>query len=711
LLPEAWTPRDDEKQPLYEPPEDIEDPGRFWEKMQYRGRRHESGFLAASGSVDITANLPPHIAAEFRQYAEEKLQSCDQNSTIGVASSLYRSTLPGEIRVLELSPGQHNDLLEGRLRHVDINFEPEPYRVKLGGPESTAVGTQKSNESFTLLVGTSQHIPYTALSYCWGPGGLSHDVLLSGHRAKITSEVDAMLRHLRQPHRPITVWLDQLCINQDSDADKAVQVQFMGKIYAQAYNTVVWLGEESDNGAFWALQLLSESLMGTKEYMVDEDLEWLRNEALGDVSFKTIEDFFMRPWFQRTWVVQEAVLSRRPYFMAGAETIAWNDFAGYCVGMKELDLFRRHTTGDRVDQVSGAEILADMYSLRENSQTLRRTFLEWLVDTRYAGAKFGADKVYSLLGVFPIAVIPDYAKSPQEVYHQATTMLIRDEFKEGLRKARGLIHQFFSCVDHPSGTRCVPSWVADWSQPRRSSVLIARVGLNSFYCADGGSEPSDISLSDDGRAIITTARFVSTVRDVSASLDQAELSYEGSRHKNHSLQVCIDFVNDSVGRPAQDLPFETFCATLVAGKDARGFSPQKPESSEILSILCDATTGRSPSIPTQTYTKRQKSGRFDVSNLARRQPGRTFQHLRRAYRNAVQARSLCWTQNGHLGLVPRFTVVGDHVVVMPGSRVPFVLRGVGPGRFTLVGECYVHDVMDGEFMKTATEPLETIAIV
>jgi hypothetical protein len=56
-------------------------------------------------------------------------------------------------------------------------------------------------------------------------------------------------------------------------------------------------------------------------------------------------------------------------------------------------------------------------------------------------------------------------------------------------------------------------------------------------------------------------------------------------------------------------------------------------------------------------------------------------------------------------------MVGDLVAVLPGCSVPFVFRKEGPDRYSLVGECYVHDVMDGKFMETATGPLEEIAIV
>ena len=53
-----------------------------------------------------------------------------------------------------------------------------------------------------------------------------------------------------------------------------------------------------------------------------------------------------------------------------------------------------------------------------------------------------------------------------------------------------------------------------------------------------------------------------------------------------------------------------------------------------------------------------------------------------------------------MGLGPTTVVQGDVVGVLGGCKVPVVLRGVGGGgggnRYRLVGETYVHGIMDGE---------------
>lgn len=54
----------------------------------------------------------------------------------------------------------------------------------------------------------------------------------------------AALKRLRDRDRDRLLWIDQLCINQDDNKEKSVQVVLMTEIYENAQQTVVWLGEE-----------------------------------------------------------------------------------------------------------------------------------------------------------------------------------------------------------------------------------------------------------------------------------------------------------------------------------------------------------------------------------------------------------------------------------------------------------------------------------
>jgi hypothetical protein len=59
----------------------------------------------------------------------------------------------------------------------------------------------------------------------------------------------------------------------------------------------------------------------------------------------------------------------------------------------------------------------------------------------------------------------------------------------------------------------------------------------------------------------------------------------------------------------------------------------------------------------------------------------------------------CRTRGGYVGLIPTSAEIGDHVCIIAGCIVPFVLRDSCQGMFRMVGGCYIHGIMKGEALK------------
>ena len=51
-----------------------------------------------------------------------------------------------------------------------------------------------------------------------------------------------------------------------------------------------------------------------------------------------------------------------------------------------------------------------------------------------------------------------------------------------------------------------------------------------------------------------------------------------------------------------------------------------------------------------------------------------------------------------MGMLPQASDEGDIVCIISGGKTPFVIRPDGNGAYRLVGECYLHGLMNGEFM-------------
>jgi hypothetical protein len=87
---------------------------------------------------------------------------------------------------------------------------------------------------------------FEAVSYAWGQDHSTSVVLYNGQKLPVTTNVEVILRRLGPTDSVGTSWIDSICINQASVADKNIQVPRMRTIYSEARLVWIWLGEGSD---------------------------------------------------------------------------------------------------------------------------------------------------------------------------------------------------------------------------------------------------------------------------------------------------------------------------------------------------------------------------------------------------------------------------------------------------------------------------------
>lgn len=193
--------------------------------------------------------------------------------------SEYRySPLPSEaysIRLLRLLP-----LMSGEVETTPIRCQL--FNHTLQTSSTPAVRYQKYSTSI---------VRYEALSYVWGDPNpkTPFSIYLNGLRFKVTDNLYSALRRLRRPERNRILWIDAICINQNDPLERAKQVQFMAKIYGQANNVLVWLGDAED-GSDGAFQAICAAQINTDKISQGAILSLLR-----------------RPWFRRIWVRMQMI--------------------------------------------------------------------------------------------------------------------------------------------------------------------------------------------------------------------------------------------------------------------------------------------------------------------------------------------------------------------------------------------------------------------
>ena len=90
---------------------------------------------------------------------------------------------------------------------------------------------------------------FEAVSYAWGDPSLSKRVLCDGRKLFVTENLFTALKNLRFPDKERLIWVDGLCIDQTSNAEKNHQLPLMQRIYSDARKVLIWLGEDSGNEA------------------------------------------------------------------------------------------------------------------------------------------------------------------------------------------------------------------------------------------------------------------------------------------------------------------------------------------------------------------------------------------------------------------------------------------------------------------------------
>ena len=161
---------------------------------------------------------------------------------------------------------------------------------------------------------------YVALSYCWG-----------GPQAVLTTiaNIESSKEELPLVELPLTLrnaievtqnlgfsylWIDALCIIQDSPEDKTIEINKMGSIYRNATLTIFAANAPSVNEGFLQPRTPDEGVV--LPFYVSETLQGTAKLLLEDLSYHSDD-----PLDSRAWVLQETLLSRRRLIFSAKELL------------------------------------------------------------------------------------------------------------------------------------------------------------------------------------------------------------------------------------------------------------------------------------------------------------------------------------------------------------------------------------------------------
>jgi hypothetical protein len=194
-------------------------------------------------------------------------------------------------------------------------------------------GIEEDDISASLEVWDRTAAPtYRAISYVCGDSDHMQDVTFNGSRVSVRHNCHYALWQARLHFPESRVWIDAVCINQLDLEEKTAQVTMMSETYAGAVQVLAGIGpsdEHSDvvlraaNDIKMLFQLLAEDRYG----MIDKnDWELPLDETAGAQFVDHYNEFSMRPYFTRVWVLQELAAGQPDaLLLCGPETSHWHD--------------------------------------------------------------------------------------------------------------------------------------------------------------------------------------------------------------------------------------------------------------------------------------------------------------------------------------------------------------------------------------------------
>lgn len=610
----------------------------------------------------------------------------------------YKRQLAGDdaeasIRLLKIPPGKHGDKLKCELVYAML----------------------------------ADHPRYQALSYCWGDEQPTVEIECDGEPFLITPNLASALRAFRRTDGETVIWADAICINQSDVAEKNHQVPLMRRIYEECEGVLIWLGNDTPDGscasAISILQKLA-GLVGTHGH--DVDLVRLARQRrfkdhglpdIGSREWKVVRDMVERPWFGRTWIVQEVVVSPAATVYCDAAKISWQDFQdGFLLFAARLLPHRVDALPSLLAHAQAVQLMSTTHVVAKYPKSLE--LLTVLSNHMVAQATNPRDKVYGLLGLYEMAVgkmpaiVPDYRDDVAKVFtHAALEIINTSDNLDILSVPKGAA----SSENMPS----LPSWAPDWSDSTLGTPLTfkSQTGEYAFnYNAAQTHANPRKAVVEGERLLVVSGHRVGQITKVGAPADP----YRGGKSASTRVRAIStmtrvlttswnweETVGFRSGRTyATGCPIaEAYARTLFLDDFSKGFTAADVQRSwESRKVFLGSWSMIRHVGPRTIAALEWWENRLPFTMAVRlkgKKPGEKFQmdDMFRDQFTHMLSRRIFVTDNEYIGVAPLSAEVGDCVFLVKGSRVPIVLRPGREGRWRLVGDCYMHGVMYGEQFK------------
>ena len=233
---------------------------------------------------------------------------------------------------------------------------------------------------------------YTAVSYTWGDGTTTEQIVLNGQTFNVRLNLWSCLHYLggavKFGHTPCTyLWIDAICIDQNNAEERNAQVRFMDQTYRNAIVVSVWLGLPPIPEFLKAQFVNYRKPIKTYE---DDSFDWS----------DSIEDLANRPYWSRFWVIQEFLLGQDVHLYCGNSRMDWLNFRSILGTQTDVhDYFEEHVY--YAHSSSGSWTAWPLVTGRhpDKHPEMQQSLYRLLITHEKSQCKNPRDRVFALLGL------------------------------------------------------------------------------------------------------------------------------------------------------------------------------------------------------------------------------------------------------------------------------------------------------------------------
>ncbi|KAH7410676.1 heterokaryon incompatibility protein-domain-containing protein [Cadophora sp. MPI-SDFR-AT-0126] len=454
--------------------------------------------------------------------------------------------------------------------------------------------------------------------------------------------------------------------------------------------------------------------------------------SAGSEGRNAIVGFFNREWFFRCWTFQEVVLSGSATIYCGKHTVTWADAAWVAALLEHVpDAFYK---GDELAGVHAAKTTW-FYQLSYLSAKSTPPLLELLATgSGHTRATDASDKIFGYLGIAKETAgkeISEVHSALRPRYADLTpyNLPLEEKLKRwenwAVRVYTDLAFYYIdtttslailSHVHHTASSALAPncpSWVPRWNRERpRYQIWQYQDTPQTGFRANGKMKLVDYAVRESAGSVTLDlrGRELFIVDKVSGILSEADMTTPTTVDQEPSPDYRWIWKLSEIAQclPLEEEEMRKESMILTAGRRGFGHDPMGngiEETSEtehvndyaaLLTLLCRQELADPTRVGGGEWLAEA------IEELAPKAAAGNGVAFGKQAMRACEGRRFFGTQGGRVGLAPSGTQPLDSVCVLSGGQVPYILRPVDaePGFFTLVGECFMPEIMFGEGMES-----------